>query len=90
VGARVIAVDGFGNAQLNATAADLEAAGIEGDLLRVNGRTVPRAATFAELDRHGFGVIVDAQGFLALVLNHGNAAAALGLSVGGAVVLEGS
>lgn len=90
VGARVTMIDGFGNVQLNATVTDLEAAGIVGDVLRVNGRSVPRVGVFADLDRQGFGVIVDAQGFLAVVMNHGSAAGALGLPVGGAVVLEGS
>ncbi len=89
VGARVTVIDGFGNVQLNATVTDLEAAGIEGVTLRVNGRSVPRADMFADLDRLGLGVIVDSQGFLSLVMNHGSAAAVLGLPVGGAVILEG-
>jgi S-adenosylmethionine hydrolase len=88
VGARVTSVDGFGNVQLNATAADLEAAGMTDRMLRVNGRVVPRAGVFSDLDDHGLGVIVDSQGFLSLVMNHGNAATALGLGAGAAVVLE--
>jgi S-adenosyl-L-methionine hydrolase (adenosine-forming) len=88
VGARVTAVDGFGNAQLNATTADLEAAAVEGPMLRVNGRLVPRAGAFSELDDHGLGVIVDSQGFLSVVMNRGSAAAALGLASGAVVVLE--
>jgi S-adenosylmethionine hydrolase len=54
----------------------------------VNGRSVPRAGVFADLDRLGLGVIVDSQGFLSLVMNHGSAAIALGLTTGAAVVLE--
>ncbi len=89
VGARVSGIDGFGNVQLNATAADLDAAGLTGDrLLVVNGKRLPRAGTFAELPEGEPGVIVDAQGFLSLVVNHGNAAIALKLAPGAAVVVE--
>jgi S-adenosyl-L-methionine hydrolase (adenosine-forming) len=88
VGARVTMVDSYGNVELNATAAELETAGIDGDMLSVNGRTVPRAGVFSDLDHHGLGVIVDSLGFLSLVMNHGSAAAALGLTVRDTVVLE--
>lgn len=87
VGARVVGVDGFGNVQLNATPADLEAAGI-GRRVTVGPRTIPRTATFADVPEGAAAVIVDSQGFVALVVNHGSAAQAFGLAVGSPVVLE--
>jgi S-adenosylmethionine hydrolase len=91
IGARVTAVDGFGNVQLNAGERDLVAAGVAGGrVLIVNGRRVPRAGTFAELPEREPGMIVDSDGFLAIVVNRGNAAAMLGLAAGDAVVVEGS
>lgn len=86
VGARVVAVDGFGNVQLNVTAAELEAAGL-GPTLAIGTRDVPRVATFAEVPLGGCGAIVDSQGYLALVVNRGSAAQLLGLSAGDPVVL---
>jgi hypothetical protein len=90
VGARVTGIDGFGNVQLNATVSDLEAGQVTivDRVIVANGRRLPCAGTFAELPEHEPGVIVDAQGFLSLVVNHGNAAAMLRLSAGDAVVLE--
>jgi S-adenosylmethionine hydrolase len=90
VGARVTATDGYGNVQLNATERDLDAAGVaDGRVLLVNGRRLPRAGTFAELPEREPGLIVDSDGHLAIVVNHGNAAAMLGLAAGDAVVVEG-
>jgi hypothetical protein len=90
VGARVTATDGYGNVQLNATERDLDAAGVaDGRVLVVNGRRLPRAGTFAELPEREPGLIVDSDGHLAIVVNHGNAAAMLGLAAGDAVVVEG-
>jgi S-adenosylmethionine hydrolase len=87
VGARVSGIDGFGNVQLNVTGMHLEAAGI-GERLQVSGRKVPIVGIFAELPMHGLGAIVDSQGFLALVVNQGSAADALGLAEGASVVVE--
>jgi S-adenosylmethionine hydrolase len=87
VGGRVSGVDGFGNVQLNITRAHLESAGI-GERIVVSGHKVPFVGIFADLPEHGLGAIVDSQGFVALVVNHGNAAEALGLVEGAAVVLE--
>jgi S-adenosyl-L-methionine hydrolase (adenosine-forming) len=90
VGARVTATDGFGNVQLNATERDLEdAAVVVGNVLVVNGRRLPRAGTFAELPEREPGLIVDSDGYLAIVVNQGNAAQMLGLAVGDVVVMEG-
>jgi S-adenosylmethionine hydrolase len=89
VGARVTATDGFGNVQLNATEGDLDAAGVAGGrVLVVNGRRLPRAGTFAELPEREPGLIVDSDGHLAIVVNHGNAAGMLGLAAGDSVVVE--
>jgi S-adenosyl-L-methionine hydrolase (adenosine-forming) len=89
VGARVTATDGFGNVQLNATELDLDAAGVTvGNVLVVNGRRLPRAGTFAELPEREPGLIVDSEGYLAIVVNHGNAAQMLGLASGDAVIIE--
>jgi S-adenosylmethionine hydrolase len=89
VGARVMGIDGFGNVQLNATLRELRSAGADaGRVLVVNGRRLPRAGTFAELPEHEPGMIVDSEGFLALVVNHGSAAATMRLSAGDTVVVE--
>jgi S-adenosylmethionine hydrolase len=87
VGARVVGVDAFGNVQLNATPADLDAAGL-GRELRVAGRQVERVATFADVAAGALASIVDSAGQVALVVNRGNAAEMLGLRDGSAVVLE--
>jgi hypothetical protein len=90
VGARVTATDGFGNVQLNATERDLEDAAVAvGNVLIVNGRRLPRAGTFAELPEREPGLIVDSDGYLAIVVNQGNAAQMLGLAVSDVVVMEG-
>ena len=87
VGARVVAVDGFGNVQLNARPADLDAAGIVRQA-EVSGRRVVRVATFADVPRGDLALIVDSQGFAALVVNGGSASERLGLRPGDAVVLS--
>ena len=87
LGARVIGVDGFGNVQLNATSSDLAAAGL-GDMLTVAGRQVPRVAVFADVPEGEPASIVDSQGYVALVVNRGSAAAMWGLREGSAVVVE--
>jgi S-adenosyl-L-methionine hydrolase (adenosine-forming) len=87
LGCRVIGVDGFGNVQLNARAGDLEAAGI-GEVLQVSGRAVPKVGIFADVPEGVLAAIVDSQGYVALVVNHGSAAQMLNLKEGAAVVLE--
>jgi S-adenosylmethionine hydrolase len=87
VGCRVVGVDGFGNVQLNARTSDLEAAGL-GQILHVAGRQVPRVGIFGDVPEGVLAMIVDSQGYLALVVNHGNAAQLLNLKEGSAVVLE--
>jgi len=87
VGARVVGVDGFGNVRLNARPEDLEAAGL-GKILSVVGRRVPRVEIFADVPEGVLASIVDSQGQVALVVNHGNASEMLGLRVGAGIVLE--
>jgi S-adenosylmethionine hydrolase len=88
IGARVMGVDGFGNVQLNVTGQHLEDSGI-GRRLVVRGHPVPVVDIFVDLPEHGLGAIVDSQGYVALIVNRGSAAEALGLSEGSSVVLEG-
>lgn len=87
VGARVVGIDRFGNAQLNAKPADLDAAAL-GDVLTVAGRRLPRVGTFADVPEGELASIVDSQGQIALIVNGGSAAEVLGLRDGSAVVLE--
>jgi len=87
VGARVIGVDGYGNVQLNARSRDLEVAGLERSV-EVCGRVVSRASTFADVSEGSPAAIVDSQGFVALIVNGGSAAEALGLHRGDAVTLS--
>jgi S-adenosylmethionine hydrolase len=87
IGARVVGVDGFGNVQLNVREQHLRDAGIAGHV-HLGGAAVPIVAIFADLPDHGLGVIIDSQGYLALVVNQGSAAEALNLHEGSAVILE--
>ena len=87
IGCRVVGVDGFGNVQLNARPSDLDAAGL-GQVLQVSGRQVPRVGIFGDVPEGVLAMIVDSQGYLALVVNHGNAGELLNLKEGAAVVLE--
>ncbi len=87
IGCRVVDVDGFGNVQLNVTPAELDAAGIGGSIF-VGSRALPRVATFGDVPEGGCAAIIDSDGFVALVVNHGNAAEAMGLRVGAPVVLS--
>jgi S-adenosylmethionine hydrolase len=86
LGGRVVAIDGFGNVQLNVTRDDLRAAGI-GDVLQIGSRRLPRVDTFAAVPPGAPAAIIDSQGYLALAVNRGSAARALGLGRGDAVVL---
>jgi hypothetical protein len=85
----ILDVDRYGNLELAADPDDLAAAGLQaarwlrtirdgaGDDVRA-----ARARTFSEVPPGGFGVIVDSWGRLALVVNGGSAAEALGAAVG--------
>jgi hypothetical protein len=87
VGARVSGVDRFGNVQLNVTAAHLAGAGIEDEAV-VAGHVLPIVGIFADLPPLGLGLLVDSQGYVAIVVNQGSAAEALQLRPGSAVVVE--
>lgn len=87
IGARVTGIDGFGNVQLNVGPQDIEVAEL-GAILTVRGRQAPRVGTFADVAPGMLAAIIDSQGQLALVVNHGSAAEMLGLAVGKTVVLE--
>jgi S-adenosylmethionine hydrolase len=91
----VLATDRFGNVQLAARAPDLEAAGLSGaQRLEVmtgdHAILVRRARTFGQLRPTEAGLTIDSSGFLALVVNGGSAALALGLGPGDEVTLTGS
>ncbi len=88
IDALVVAVDAFGNVQLNVRPEELGSAGLDRALLTIAGRKAPRAAFYGEVAEGALAVIVDSQGYLALVVNHGSAADALGLAPGDTVILE--
>lgn len=87
VGSRVTGIDGFGNVQLNVTPEHLVAAGI-GPRISIGGEEVPFVGIFADLPDRGLGLIVDSQGYLAIVVNRGSAAEVLQLTEGAMIVLE--
>ena len=93
VSARALYVDRFGNIQLNATAADMCAAGLEpGGRLRVGARGKPYEASyvraFADAPKRALLVYVDSYEAITLAVNGGSAAAALSLSAGASVTLR--
>ncbi|MGH8773712.1 MAG: SAM hydrolase/SAM-dependent halogenase family protein [Jiangellaceae bacterium] len=79
----VLTVDRFGNIQLAATASDLAVAGLERERLTVvagdRSHRVTVGRTFADAPAGELVLIVDSAGHLALAVNRGHAAAALGL-----------
>ncbi|MEO8293332.1 MAG: SAM-dependent chlorinase/fluorinase [Actinomycetota bacterium] len=89
IGARVMGVDGFGNVQLNLGPAELDHAGL-GEGLVVAGRPAPLVGVFSDVAEQAMATIIDSQGFLAVVVNQGSAAAVLGLRPGATVMVEGS
>jgi len=92
--AEVLWVDRFGNVQLAATAADDHAAALLEEAaadLEAGGRhvEVPVVRAFAELPEGGGpGVLVDANGHLAVVCDRDRAATVLGVRPGDMVVLR--
>jgi hypothetical protein len=87
----VLAVDRFGNVQLAATEADLEAAGLAGGPVEVavgdRACAVVVASTFGDVAAGKLVVFVDSAGYIAIAVNGGAAAAELGLSPGDAVLV---
>ncbi len=86
IGARVVGVDGFGNVQLNVTPSDLSAAGL-GGTLAVGSHDLPVVAAFTDVPQGHPAVIVDSQGFVALIVNHGSASRTFGLRPGDGVTI---
>ena len=82
-------IDHFGNAQLNAVAADLEELG-PNPWLRLPGGAVQvlaRRRSFAEIPVGAVGLVIDSYGRAALCVDRGSAAARLGLAVGDPVLI---
>ncbi len=78
--------DGFGNALLDAAAADLDALGLGlGDAVSVNGEPGTFAATFADVAPGALLLYADSYGSPSLAVNRGSAMDALGLAIGGRV-----
>jgi S-adenosyl-L-methionine hydrolase (adenosine-forming) len=93
IDAEVLSVDRFGNVQLSARAEDMAAAGLEGnpelELQAGEWATKVRPVeTFGDVVEGEFGLIVDSTGWLAVVINRGDAAEALGLAVGDPVTVR--
>ncbi len=83
----VVAVDGFGNAQLNVRAEHLEAAGLTG-AFRLGHRLVRVVGTFGDVEEGDYAAVIDSQGYLALFVNRGSAARVLGIEEGDVLTLE--
>jgi S-adenosylmethionine hydrolase len=83
-------VDRFGNAQLAAGPDDAAAAelGDELDVLAPRSHRARRVSSFAELGPAALGVVVDANGYLALVCDRQSAATVLGVQPGDVVTLR--
>jgi S-adenosyl-L-methionine hydrolase (adenosine-forming) len=90
IAAEVLSVDRFGNLQLSVRPRHLDAAGTAGRI-EVETPSGPvslrRAATFADVAEGEHAAIVDSAGWVAIVLNRGNASESLGLSAGDPVRL---
>jgi S-adenosyl-L-methionine hydrolase (adenosine-forming) len=86
IGARVVGVDGFGNVQLNASPDDVAAAGLEA-VVAVGPHDVPLVSTFADVPEGHPALIVDSQGFVAIVVNRGSAARLFDLRAGDGVTI---
>ncbi|MBI2237821.1 MAG: SAM-dependent chlorinase/fluorinase [Actinobacteria bacterium] len=85
--AAVTGVDGFGNVQLSARPSDLEAAGLR-EFFRVEHHFVRVASAFADVSEGDLAAIEDSQGYVALAVNRGSAAEALGVREGSVLTLE--
>ena len=90
---QVLSSDRFGNVRLSARHPDLESAGMQDASaieVRSKGHSLraQRVRTFGEVAEGELALIVDSVGGLGLVVNKGNAAERLGLSVGDAVTLQ--
>ncbi|MFL5845618.1 MAG: S-adenosyl-l-methionine hydroxide adenosyltransferase family protein [Solirubrobacteraceae bacterium] len=87
--AHALAIDGFGNVQLDVSHAQLAGSGLKmGRAVRVSGEPALFARTFADVGTGELLLYEDAYRTLALAVNRGSAAERLGLSPDDAVVLE--
>jgi hypothetical protein len=87
--AHALAIDGFGNVQLDVSHAQLAGSGLKlGRAVRVQGEAVPFARTFADVGPGELLLYEDAYRTLALAVNRGSAAQRLGLSPDDTVILE--
>jgi len=90
---RVVAVDDFGNLQLNLSAHDMRAAGFSpGDCIEVLSRRrtgeAVYARTFADVGERQAVVIEDSSGRIAVAVNQGRAAGALGVGADAELMLQ--
>jgi S-adenosylmethionine hydrolase len=90
---QVVAVDDFGNLQLNLSAADMQAAGFTpGDCIEVLSRRrtgeAVYARTFGDVGERQAVVIEDSSGRMAIAVNKGRAAGALGVGADAELMLQ--
>jgi len=87
--AHALAIDGFGNVQLDVTHEQLAGSGLKlGRAVLVDGRPAHYARTFADVGEGELLLYEDAYRSLALAVNRGSAAGELGLAPDAVVVLE--
>jgi S-adenosylmethionine hydrolase len=88
----VLTIDRFGNIQLAATEADLEASGLSNEAVTVDavGRAhaVVRGATFGAARRGRPVLLVDSAGHIAIAVRDGNAASSFGVRPGDQIVVH--
>jgi S-adenosyl-L-methionine hydrolase (adenosine-forming) len=78
----VVEIDGFGNVMLDGALADLP------DTPALDGAPIPTGRTFGDVEPGGLLLYEDSNGGLALAVNGGSAAAALGVRTGAELRLE--
>jgi S-adenosyl-L-methionine hydrolase (adenosine-forming) len=87
----VLTVDGFGNVQLAATAADLDRTGIDGAVEIVaagNAGSARTGRTFGDVPAGALVVFADSEGLVGIAVNRGDAAARLGIKPGDEVTIR--
>jgi len=84
----VLWVDRFGNVQLNLTGRQLAAVGARAVVHRGRSRPFRVVTGFGDLAPGELGALVDANAMVALVVDRGSAAAALGVRAGGQLQLR--
>lgn len=86
--AEVRTVDRFGNVQLAARAAELDALGPVGTSLTLGTTPAVRGDTFADAPAGGFVVLLDSAGYASVAVNRGRAVVVLGVAPGDRVRVE--